>query len=344
MRCDNEVLTLISSLPIAHQIKMIRFHSGKPFELRFRQQLLAVRRLHNQAAAPIKSYRGITDPIRLFWHHKVSNTSKYFSYMLSLAFVLTHYHPNTLITVGPPLALAGWLGYKNWFKYNMNQVMDSVKPVDLADAGNDGKKINIEKYDENSIENVINNVDSELDNFKVQILQLVERRIMDYIVEMKGRGSTDEQKFSTFIDANDQFNINLAQSNIETFITTKVELPQYKDQDLIPDYIITNLIKLSLPVYSMKDLSADKRLAVVEVALLEIPTEKTSNYQQFRIRIEIKPYGFTNRESHIVIDEMDGIYDSDKLTRKKDLTEYEEITIDTADKSLTTDKQSTDKK
>lgn len=313
---------------------MIRFQSRKLPVVYLGSQcwpVLQSRLAHNQAAAPIKSYQGITNPIRLFWHHKMPTTTKYFSYMISLAFILTHYHPNTLVTVGPPLVLAGWLGYKNWFKYNLNQLIKVVTPIDLADTENEGKMVNIEKYDETSVENVLNNIENEFDNFKVQILQLVERRIVDYIVDMRRRGTVNEDRFKMFIDENDQFNINLSHSNVETFITSKVELPVFTEQSSVdPDTVITDLIKLSLPIYSIKDLNADKRLAVVEVTLLEIPTEETSNFQQFRIRIEIKPYTFFAKEGDtIVIDEMNGIYESDKLIHaKKDDSGYEEITID----------------
>lgn len=285
--------------------------------------VLAIR--NNHSFPPVKSYRVNKSPIDLIWNYKIPLSAKYFSGLLAGSYGLTHVHPNVLVTLGPPVIIGSYIAYRYYHKTQFEKLFNKIKPKNIEAWENESDSIRIERYDEQDIGNVIQGVENEFDNFRAQIMQLTETRILDYISNIRGHSRSNEEIVKLFIDENDQFNINLDDSNIETFINIKVEAPKF---DLQETNHITDFIKLSTPFYSSKDIENRERLGIVSIYLLEVPQEGKS-YQEFKIMIEIEKYSIINKHK-LIIKEIPGgkVYKSDKLLKKKDKQEeYEEITV-----------------
>lgn len=308
----------------------------------FRIGIQSKKYIHTELYPPIKTYGSNTNAIKLYWNYKVPTTFKYFSSLIAISYFLTHFHPSTLVTAGPPLLLGSWYGNQRWKKYQFNKLFDKIKPQNLEDWESKGNKIRIEKYDMSDIGNVVSGIENEFDNLKVQVLQVVEKKIIDYIIENKKEGKIDTNELlKLFIDENDQLSININHDNIETFVNTNVEIPNLSEKNKMKlssedeEEEITKFIKFSVPFFTNKDMSNNKRLGVIEIYLLKTPilNDEKVNFEQYKMRIEIIPYKFSMKQNEIImIDKLsnDSTYESDKLInnlKKKNNDEYEEITV-----------------
>lgn len=287
---------------------------------------------------PRKSYHANLSPISLLWNTKVSPTFKYCSLIAILSISMSHIHPNIIVTVGPPVLLGSWYLYSKWMKLQYATETEKLIPKSKKEFNSKDNDIIIKKYNEAEISNVLNGIDNEFDNFKRQVVDIIERRIIDYII------SNEDQRndmFSLFIDENKQVSIKLSENDIETFILLSASVPDF---DSIEDNEASlsqserkfqDFIKLSLPFFSSKDTSNRKRLGTIECYLLEMSNTQETDHIKYKILIEISPYKwFVTSKEKLTIKyiEGEGVYNSKmfneaKKSRESEEQDDEEITV-----------------
>lgn len=257
------------------------------------------------SSPPRKSYGANHTPLSLAWNNKVPSTAKAFSAIILSALSVINIHPDILFTIGPPILLSGWYTYtrrdKHLFKKEISKILPNGKLADEQSG-----RLYIKKYDESDVKNLKRNVDSVFDNFKVQILELAERRILDYISsnleEVKG-------KLPQIIDENDQITAKLGSDSIETFISLKVEiLHEMSDAKELHSFI-----KLSVPLYLNQKLEKRHRIGVAEISLIEIGSPDQIDRLAYKYLIELSPYKWiVSSKDKIKIDDTDaeGPYES----------------------------------
>lgn len=284
---------------------------------------------------PVKRFRAYKTPLSLFWHRTVPIQLKYASAVLTSALTIVNVHPNVLITLGPPALFGGWLlnRYRNRAIYS--SATEKIMPGKTSNLGPEGSVIRIAKYDETSIENVLGGIENEFDNFRVQVLEIVERRIADYVAHNQQKGR------SLFMDENNQISVIVDEGDIETFVTLKYELVNFnkspdqsvgseEDADTV-EYQLTNFNVFSVPFYSSRNKLERQRLGVIEVYLVQIPGEEGAKYEDYKILLEITPFKSFSKDK-IVVDNLDGLYESRKYRHQNEKGEstLEEITIEPA--------------
>lgn len=248
---------------------------------------------------PRKSYSANLTPLQVFWNRRVPINFKYFSLIGASAWGLTHIHPNIIVTLGPPIALGAWYSYKKWIAKQRKVEIGKIIPRSKSEITLQGDKVEILVYDESDIFNVLHNLENQYDHFKIQVIDLIERRIIDYITLNNDESA---QNFSLLIDENNQFCFNLEPNDIETFILTKVPFPKFEDDGRVLPSSNDNLdmvdyIKLSLPVFTSKDVSSRKRVGTIEAYMLEIPCESPRDYSEYSMLIKFTPFASFRRSS-----------------------------------------------
>jgi hypothetical protein len=208
-------------------------------------------------------------------------TAKYFGAIGITAFTLTHVHHDVLLTLGPPVVIGGYFAYK-W--YHRRQIAIETGKV----LHHDLDTIRVARYDESDISNVMKGLENQFDHFKANVVDVLEQKIADYVVEQKSNDTPS--KIVPYFTDGDQITINMRPNELETFIMTKLP-PQDSTTDDAPIYSgdMIDFIKLSLPFYSSKDKAIRKRLGVIQVYLLESPQE-SEKYIEYKICIEVVPY------------------------------------------------------
>ncbi|ODV79012.1 uncharacterized protein CANTADRAFT_26094 [Suhomyces tanzawaensis NRRL Y-17324] len=222
---------------------------------------------------PRNSYIPTKTPIQAFWYNRVPSSVKYFGLIGLSAFTFTHVHPNVLVTVGPPVLVAGYYGYKQLMKriyQRETKKLTEVKP------GND--IVQIRKYDESEMYNVLNGLENQFQHFTHQILEVAEKRIVDYVIEVETRGLLENRTVTSisqmFMDENHQISVHLGK-DLETFVMLKVGEDDF--------------IKLSLPFYDSND--RKRRLGTVQIYLLQQESKnEAESFIQYRMGIEISQY------------------------------------------------------
>lgn len=262
-------------------------------------------------------------------------TYKYFGLIGLGGFIITHTHPDVMVTVGPPLILGGYWAYTRYQRYlycretakiagTIPKGIKKTKDPVVIPSGS----IRILPYDEALLSNVLLSLENQFDHFKYQIVDLVERRIVDHVVSSRAKGEIASLT-QLFIDENDQFNVNISENDVETFILLRVG--KANDEAIggtNDDSCEIPFIKMSLPFYT--DSLLRKRLGVIEVYLLEHPAEEP--YTEYSMGIEISPYKWMSTEKLVIGGE--GIMKSrlleteeKKEEKEEKLKEYEEFTI-----------------
>lgn len=313
------------------QIPLKRWVPNKPINLR------SIFGRNYSSLPPRKSYHANLNPISLLWNTKVSPTFKYCSSIAIVAISMSHIHPNIIITVGPPVLLGSWYLYTKWRKIQYATESQKLIPKSKEQFNSKDNDIIISKYNEAEISNVLNGIDNEFDNFKRQVIEIIERRIIDYIILNQDQHN---EMFSLFIDENKQVSIKLNENDIETFIVLSAPVPDF---DSIEDsetrsplqQNFQDFIKLSLPFFSSKDASNRKRLGTIECYLLKMNNTQETNFIRYKILIEISPYKWiVESKDKLVIEyiEGEGVYTSKmfneaKKSRKSESQDDEEITV-----------------
>lgn len=234
-------------------------------------------------------------------------TAKYFGVVGLTAYTLTHVSHEMMFTLGPPLLVAGYFGYK-WYhqrlwKTETGKIMN--KDVDI---------VRIRSYDETEVANVLQGLDSQFDHFKRNIIDVVERKIIDYVVQQKSNEQDGEVE-KLFING-DQISININENELETFVVLKIVPPEFPKQEVYSNDLV-DFIKLTLPFYSSKNTRSRKRLGIIQVYLLENPQDDRL-FHEYNMEIEIVPTRFISPKSIT----LDKIY-NDKILKSQMLKDYE---------------------
>ncbi|ABN68206.2 predicted protein [Scheffersomyces stipitis CBS 6054] len=284
---------------------------------------------------PRKSYIANTNALQYIWNQKISLTTKYFGAIGSCAYTLVHVHHDVLITVCPPLAIGGYYLYKFFRKKQYNREVNKILGTSTE---NENGIVRFKTYDESELGNVLKGIENEADHFKRQVVDVTERRIIDYIINQ--RGEPKVKKFSAlFMDENDQFSVNTNENEVESWITAKVKIPNAEDQTQFNEDL--NFVKLSLPLYSSKDITSRNRTGTIEVSLLQIFQEDIYDengnlikpkYIDYNISISVSQFNLLKPDSLVIrYVEGEGILKSKlMLEDKEDDTkkeEEEEITV-----------------
>lgn len=234
---------------------------------------------------------------QLIWNNLIPQPLKITTVIGAGILTFINYHPKYYVTIGPPLGLLGYFGYVKYRKYQYDQ---AVKRLGIT-KWEKSEMIRIAKYDESCIENVLVGIDNLYDSIRRQTIQLVEQRIIEYIFQNgSNRDNIDNEILSKgFVLENDQFNINIPEQEIESWITTNVKL-EGSDE-------LLRFIKFSVPYYDSKTVETRKRLGVVLVYLLEIPSENVdkTDFTDYKIGIEITPLSWFRPKS-VYISEIPG--------------------------------------
>ncbi|KAK6199428.1 uncharacterized protein RJT21DRAFT_3225 [Scheffersomyces amazonensis] len=279
---------------------------------------------------PRKSYQANTTGLSLLWNKIIPINVKYFTGIGLFAFSLIHIHPNVLVTVVPPILVGGYFGYRKYIRWIHK--ISSEKLLKTYSKNSKDDKIQIKKYDESELSNVLKGIENEFDSFKVQLVDIIERRLLDQIIK-----SRDPQLTRLFIEQSqesEQVSININANDVETWITSKVNVPG--EDDLSDISILSNFFKFSLPFYSSKDINHRKRLGVIQVYLVEVPTDDDSLiYNEYQIGIEVTPYSWLTSSKSIFITSIEGegitkskiLIDSKSTSKNKTESEDEEIIL-----------------
>ncbi|CAH2355610.1 hypothetical protein CLIB1423_29S01090 [[Candida] railenensis] len=282
---------------------------------------------HYSSLPPRASLHSDLSPVSIFWHQRFPTAYKYFSLVVASAGTLRYIHPNTLITIGPPLAVGSWFIYK-WYKhsYSYKREIAKIYPKSTLEASDPNNQILMKPYDEASVENVLNGIEDEFDSFKTQILPLIESKLIDYAIL---KNNNPLGIFKRREDGNDEQLTCKLGDDFETFIVLPLidkYLPYNEYQrDLMEStegrIEFDKFIKFSVPFYSSKDSTTRKRLATVEVYLLQHVNTDSEN-QLYKISVELVKYGSFNRRRLLIEDfEIGGLTKSLKFNDKQDFIE-----------------------
>lgn len=315
---------------------MMRLHQHQ-------RQFLGLGHLSNISSAryytlpPRKSYNANRTAIQLYLS-RVPSAAKYFGGVILSAYSLIHLHPNTIITLGPPIGLGSYYLYKRWMRKQRNAQILKIIPPNKSEFQKIDDRIRIKAYDETDVYNVLNGMENQYDHFKRQVIEITERKIIDHVML-----NTEASNSSLFIDKNQQVSINVDENEIETFIKTKIPIPasfisEEETTDVNESKTQLNMVKLSIPFYSNKDVKTRKRMGIFEVYLLELPADETAQknqYLDYKIYIEVTPYSVFSASPALTVRNSDGygiykskiLQESSNKKRNEQNQEDEEITI-----------------
>lgn len=235
----------------------------------------------NYSGPPIKSYHGLKTPLSLIWANSPPQ-AKVFGGIVALGLAIAHLHPNTMITLGPPLGVGAWLLRRQYERSEYNKLIKGILPTSQEDFEKQSQRIRVARYDETDVDTVLEGFDNQFQYFQKQILEIVEKRIVDYIAVSETKSDTISKLLRPLVDENKQVTVHLG-SDFETFVTTKAEVPAVSDDTFV------EFTKLSVPYFNSKNTQKRTRLGVAEVSLLEIPL-KEEQVQDFRIAITLVQY------------------------------------------------------
>lgn len=244
------------------------------------------RQLRSYSGPPIKRYAGFHNWPALLWNTRVPAAAKACSGVLVGAASLIAVHPDTLITLGPPLAVGAYFLNRRLNHRQYVRLLAVVTPKSASEWLNNRCNVRIWSYDETDVENVVKGIETQSEHFQAQILQLVESRIVDYVVD-KASTLDASALVSLLLDENSQVNVHLGE--IETLVSTRAETVAPDGNTHFVDFF-----RLSVALFSKKNAHNRTRLGVADVSILALPTlehEEQLQYQDYRIAIEITPFG-----------------------------------------------------
>lgn len=241
------------------------------------------------STAPIKSYSGLKNPAALWWHHRLLPTAKYFSGILVAAATISHVHPNTIATIGPPVAVAGYFAARRINHLNYLRLLALVRPKDASEWADDNSKIRVFPYNEEDIATAVRGIENQYEHFQEQIVQLVEQRVVDYVVAQEQEGR-ETPVTKSLLDENKQVAVHVGQS-FETFVSLQADVVDSEGNGAVAEFV-----RCSVPYYSSKNLQLRRRLGVVEISLVEVPQQaEETGYTDYKIWVDVTPYGFFGR-------------------------------------------------
>lgn len=246
------------------------------------------------STAPIKSYTGLKNPASLIWHHHLPSTAKYFSGILAAAATISHVHPNTLVTIVPPVAVAGYFAARRINHANYVQLLALVRPRDAAEWADDDAKVRVWRYKEEDVATVLRGIENQYEHFQEQIVELVEQRVVDYVAAREQEGH-ETAVTRALLDENKQVAVHVA-ATFETFVSLQADVVNSEGNGAVVEFV-----RCSVPYYSSKNIQLRRRLGVAEVSLLQVPdksgeaTSELADYTDYKIWIDLTPYGFFSK-------------------------------------------------
>lgn len=245
--------------------------------------------VRNVSSAPIKSYSGLKNPASLMWHHHMPPTAKYFGGILTAATTISHVHPNTLITVAPPVAVAGYFVVRRINHGNYIRLLDVVRPKEASGWADDDAKVRVWAYNEEDLATAVRGIENQYEHFQEQIVQMVENRVVDYVATQEQDG-LETAVTRALLDENKQVAVHMGAS-FETFVSLQADVVDSDGMAAVVEFV-----RCSVPYYSSKNLQLRRRLGVAEISLLQVPqpeaAEEKTEYTDYKIWIDLTPYGF----------------------------------------------------
>lgn len=231
--------------------------------------------IRNVSVAPRKSFVSIKSPLSKFYFG-ISPNLKYATALITSAFTIANIHPSILATLGPPVGVLSFFIYRRAIQWQYNKNVEVIRPKSYGDLTSDTIEIN--KYDETDVNNVLNGIESEFDSFQDQILKKVDERIKSSITEE-----------SIFIDANGQVNYKLG--DIENFVLLKlpVEFEEFKG--------LLEFVKFGVVLQGESGLLKESRLAIAEVYLVKVPEEEDDKTIKYKMKVFVYPYPKVERQA-----------------------------------------------
>ncbi|KAI5967854.1 hypothetical protein CANMA_002622 [Candida margitis] len=224
----------------------------------------------------------------LIWNNLIPYQLKYLSGLGAGVLAFINLHPQIWISLGPPMSVAGYYLNKkikhNLYVQNANRAGHRAKEQTAGYSSN--KIVKILPYDEAQLYNLQEEIDNEYDSLRKQIVDLAGKRIIEYITS-NPKSIQGDETLSSFID-NSQFNINMFENEVESWVTSQVKLPGSSTKD---DDEFKRFIKLSVPYYNEKTLRTRKRLGVIAVYLLKL------NEIDWVMSLEVCPVGWWKSKS-----------------------------------------------
>lgn len=247
---------------------------------------LSLLHTRSYSGPPAKRYNGFTNWPSLTWNTRVPASAKIFGGVISAAVAMTHIHHNTIVTLGPPIALVSYFILRRLNHQQFLRLLALVKPANASEWDDNSSKIRIWKYDETSVENVVQGIENEFQHTLAQALEVLEKKMVDYVAE-KENNENVSPLVALLLDENKQVVMNLGESP-ETLVSTRAEVI---DQDGSEQFV--EFVRLSVALYSSKNVQSRRRLGVVDVGLLGVPEIEADgdlDYRDYRMSIEITPF------------------------------------------------------
>ena len=226
----------------------------------------------------------------LIWNNLIPYQLKHLSVLGAGVLAFVNLHPQIWITLVPPILIAGY-----YLNRKIKRDLYTQNSSKIIDCGNTqtgeyspSEIVKILPFDETQIYNIQENIDNEYDSLKKQVVDLIGKRIIEYVTSNASAIHRDEI-LSTFID-DSQFNINIFENEVESWVTSQIKLPKSfaKEGDQY-----NRFIKLLTPYYDEKSLKTRKRLGVVSVYLLKL------NEYDWVMSLEISPLGWKSKSTWI---------------------------------------------
>ncbi|GEQ69181.1 hypothetical protein JCM33374_g2852 [Metschnikowia sp. JCM 33374] len=245
----------------------------------------------NYSGPSVKSYSALTSPLSVWWAQKVPNTVKLASALMTTAVGVTHIHPNTAVTLGPPSLALAYFVYR---RMEHAKYRDSLGPVQKHSSGEESlNTVTIQDYDEADEANVLAGIENEFDSFRSQIVPVVRNKLLEYVIE-SGRNRSESPIVHSLLDENQQVGVHV-EEDPETFVTSKAES---ETEGFFPTFI-----SFSVPYFTSRNIKSRKRLGTLQVSMLEVLREDAdtdaSACKEYKLAIQAWPYKMFSKPERI---------------------------------------------
>ncbi|KAI5965790.1 uncharacterized protein KGF55_001153 [Candida pseudojiufengensis] len=251
---------------------------------------------------PRNSYIANKTYPQLIWNNYIPSNFKIFTVLGTGVIGFIKLDPNIWITLGPPIAVSGYylnkyLKHKIYLKnvskilpHASNQNIDESNVI-IEDNNNENELnpfnstecVKILPYDESQLYNLKYEIDNEYDSLRKQIVNLVEKRIIEYI--LLTQSNDDYSILKDFMTNDNQFNFNTNENEIESWVTSKIKLSTSSQESELKKFI-----KLSIPYYDSKS-NKKKRIGTVSIYLIKL------NNIDWKMSIEISKLNWSKSKS-----------------------------------------------
>ncbi|OBA23168.1 hypothetical protein METBIDRAFT_36323 [Metschnikowia bicuspidata var. bicuspidata NRRL YB-4993] len=237
----------------------------------------------------VKSYAALKTPMSVFWAQNVPLTAKYASALVATAVGITHIHPNTCITVGPPALAAAYFLYRRHEHAQYKSLLALVKPE--KGSALEDKTVKIQNYNAADEANVLAGIENEYDSFRSQIIPVVRSKLVEYAMEMDREGKPSKIT-QQLLDENKQIVVHVDEDP-ETFVTLKAES---EHEGFFPVFV-----SFSVPCFTSRNVKLRRRLGTLQVSMLEMKGEdsESETFKEYRLAIQAWPYMMFSKSERV---------------------------------------------